>query len=162
MDIRRRAVGKVLSLKTCYPVFLLFYAMVLPYSAGAEIDLVIEKNSKERYAIEIKRSQAPSVSKGFTWLRRYWATKRFIVYPQGTLSGDERDHAIPVLDMMNELRMEDKPISSPNIQQIFKEYQSTHKDKFELIASYVYTLLLHIKRFITIHQDRRRSYLSYS
>jgi hypothetical protein len=44
---------------------------------GAEIDPIIEKNSKERYAIEIKRSHAPSVSKGIT--------------------------AIPILDMMNEL-----------------------------------------------------------
>src|SRR5258708_9966519 len=34
-------------------------------SAGAEVDLVIEKNSNERFAIEIKRSHGPSVSKGF-------------------------------------------------------------------------------------------------
>jgi len=75
-------------------------------SAGAEIDLVIEKNSKERYAIEIKRSQAPSVSKGFhLGCEDIEATKRFIVYP-----GKERFPvtksitAIPILDMMNELR----------------------------------------------------------
>ena len=75
-------------------------------SAGAEIDLVIEKNSKERYAIEIKRSQAPSVSKGFhLGCEDIKATKRFIVY-----SGKERFPvakditAIPLLDMMNELR----------------------------------------------------------
>ena len=75
-------------------------------SAGAEIDLVIEKNSKERYAIEIKRSQAPSVSKGFhLGCEDIGATKRFIVYP-----GKERFPvtkeitAIPILDMMNELR----------------------------------------------------------
>lgn len=75
-------------------------------SAGAEIDLVIEKNSKERYAIEIKRSQAPSVSKGFhLGCEDIKATKRFIVYP-----GKERFPvtkevtAIPILDIMNELR----------------------------------------------------------
>lgn len=75
-------------------------------SAGAEIDLVIEKNSKERYAIEIKRSQAPSVSKGFhLGCEDIGATKRFIVYP-----GKERYPvtkeitAIPILNMMNELR----------------------------------------------------------
>jgi len=75
-------------------------------SAGAEIDLVIEKNSKERYAIEIKRSQAPSVSKGFhLGCEDIRATKQFIVYP-----GKERFPvtkeitAIPILDMMNELR----------------------------------------------------------
>ncbi len=75
-------------------------------SAGAEVDLVIEKNSKERFAIEIKRSQAPSVSKGFhLGCEDIGATKRFIVYP-----GKERFPvtkeitAIPILDMMNELR----------------------------------------------------------
>jgi predicted AAA+ superfamily ATPase len=74
-------------------------------SAGAEIDLVIEKNSKERYAIEIKRSQAPSVSKGFhLGCEDVGATKRFIVY-----SGQERYPvtkditAISLLDMMTEL-----------------------------------------------------------
>jgi predicted AAA+ superfamily ATPase len=75
-------------------------------AAGAEIDLVIEKGGKERYAIEIKRSQAPSVSKGFhLGCDDIKATKRFIVYP-----GKERFPvtkeiiAIPILDLMNELR----------------------------------------------------------
>lgn len=75
-------------------------------SAGAEIDLVIEKNSKERYAIEIKRSQTPSVSRGFhLGCEDINATRRFIVYP-----GKERFPvtkeitAIPILDMMNELK----------------------------------------------------------
>jgi len=34
-------------------------------STGAEIDLVIEFKNKQRWAIEIKRSSAPTVSKGF-------------------------------------------------------------------------------------------------
>jgi uncharacterized protein len=75
-------------------------------SAGAEVDLVIEKNSKERFAIEIKRSQAPSVSKGFyLGCQDIKATRRFVVYP-----GKERFPvakeitAIPILDMMDELR----------------------------------------------------------
>jgi uncharacterized protein len=34
-------------------------------SAGAEIDLVLELPKRQRWAIEIKRSSAPSVSKGF-------------------------------------------------------------------------------------------------
>jgi predicted AAA+ superfamily ATPase len=34
-------------------------------STGAEIDLIIETNKTQRWAIEIKRSSAPSVSKGF-------------------------------------------------------------------------------------------------
>lgn len=76
-------------------------------SAGAEIDLVVEKNNKERYAIEIKRSQAPSVSKGFhLGCEDIEATKRFIVYP-----GKERFPvtkeitAMPILEMMTELQV---------------------------------------------------------
>jgi hypothetical protein len=34
-------------------------------SGGAEIDLVLEFSGKEKWAIEIKRSSAPSLSKGF-------------------------------------------------------------------------------------------------
>lgn len=75
-------------------------------SAGAEVDLVVEKNSKERFAIEIKRSQAPSVSKGFhLGCEDIKATRRFIVYP-----GKERNPvtkeitAIPILSLMNGLR----------------------------------------------------------
>jgi len=74
-------------------------------SAGAEIDLVIEKNSQQRYAIEIKRSQAPSVSKGFyLGCEDLQATKQFVVY-----SGTERFPisksvtAVSLLEMMNEI-----------------------------------------------------------
>ncbi len=75
-------------------------------SAGAEVDLVIEKNSKERFAIEIKRSQAPSVSKGFhLGCEDIKATKRFIVYPGKERFPVTKDiMAIPILDMMDELR----------------------------------------------------------
>jgi predicted AAA+ superfamily ATPase len=51
-------------------------------SGGAEIDLVIEKNRKTRYAIEIKRSLSPSVSRGFyQGCDDIKASERFIVYP---------------------------------------------------------------------------------
>jgi hypothetical protein len=92
------------SLLSCLPIGVTpwFYRT----AAGAEIDLVIEKNSKEKYAIEIKRSLAPSVSKGFhLGCDDIKATKRFIVYP-----GKERFPvtkeitAISILDMMNELK----------------------------------------------------------
>lgn len=55
-------------------------------AGGAEIDFVIELSNQELWAIEIKRSLAPTISKGF-----YMAcedlkpTKKFIVY-----AGDER------------------------------------------------------------------------
>ncbi|MDI9882335.1 ATP-binding protein [Flectobacillus longus] len=51
-------------------------------SAGAEIDLVVELTSQERYAIEVKRSSAPKVSKGFyLGCEDIKATKRYVVYP---------------------------------------------------------------------------------
>ena len=67
---------------------------------------MIERNSKERYAIEIKRSQAPSVSKGFhLGCEDIAATKRFIVYPGKERFPVTKDiAAIPLLDMMNKLR----------------------------------------------------------
>jgi hypothetical protein len=75
-------------------------------SAGAEIDLVIEKNATERYAIEIKRSAAPALSKGFYLAcEDIDATKRFLVY-----SGKEKFPiakdvtALSLTDMMRELR----------------------------------------------------------
>jgi predicted AAA+ superfamily ATPase len=75
-------------------------------AAGAEIDVVFERNSTERYAIEIKRSQAPSVSKGFhLGCEDIAATKRFIVYPGKERFPVTKDiAAIPLLDMMNELK----------------------------------------------------------
>lgn len=55
-------------------------------AAGAEVDLVIEHGPDNIYAIEIKRSQAPSISKGFHHgCEDIGATKRYVVY-----SGNER------------------------------------------------------------------------
>lgn len=75
-------------------------------SAGAEIDLVLEQNSKTKYAIEIKRSMTPSLSKGFyLGCADIEASHRFIVYP-----GKERFNvtkevtAMPLLEMMNKVR----------------------------------------------------------
>ncbi|NBB31237.1 ATP-binding protein [Cellulophaga sp. BC115SP] len=51
-------------------------------SAGAEIDLVVELSNQERYAIEVKRSSAPKISKGFyLGCEDIKATKRYVVYP---------------------------------------------------------------------------------
>lgn len=51
-------------------------------SAGAEIDLVLEFGSAKRYAIEVKRSLTPVLSKGFyLGCEDIKAAKRFIVYP---------------------------------------------------------------------------------
>lgn len=51
-------------------------------SAGAEIDLVLELRPGERWAIEIKRSSAPTVSRGFhAAAHDVEATRRFVVYP---------------------------------------------------------------------------------
>jgi hypothetical protein len=55
-------------------------------SAGAEIDLVIELNAKERWALEVKRSLvSPVPSKGFyIGCADIKATRQIVLYP-----GDE-------------------------------------------------------------------------
>jgi len=75
-------------------------------SAGAEIDLIIESNSQNRYAIEIKRSMAPTLSKGFhLGCEDIQATERFVVYPGNEqFSISKGITAIPLIEMMEELR----------------------------------------------------------
>ncbi|MBD2704676.1 ATP-binding protein [Spirosoma sp. BT702] len=75
-------------------------------SAGAEIDLVIERNSQQKYAIEIKRSMAPALSKGFyLGCEDIGATNRFLVYPGTERYPISKDvTAISLVDMMQELR----------------------------------------------------------
>ncbi|PQA54929.1 ATP-binding protein [Siphonobacter curvatus] len=75
-------------------------------SAGAEIDLVLERNSREIYAIEIKRSLTPTVSKGFyLGCEDVRATRRLVVY-----AGKERFPlssevtALSLTDLMQELQ----------------------------------------------------------
>jgi hypothetical protein len=54
-------------------------------AAGAEIDLVLEIPTKGRWAIEIKRSSTPSLSKGFyLGCNDVKATRRMVVH-----AGDE-------------------------------------------------------------------------
>lgn len=51
-------------------------------TAGAEVDLVLELPRRQRWAIEIKRSKAPVVSKGFhLGAADVGATRRVVVYP---------------------------------------------------------------------------------
>jgi predicted AAA+ superfamily ATPase len=50
--------------------------------SGAEIDLIIELDSKKRLAFEIKHSSSPQVSKGFyVGCEDVQATHRYVVYP---------------------------------------------------------------------------------
>lgn len=74
-------------------------------SAGAEIDLVVEQSRQQKYAIEIKRSMAPTISKGFyLGAEDVGATKRFIVYPgRERFPISKEVTAIPLVDMMQEL-----------------------------------------------------------
>lgn len=75
-------------------------------SAGAEIDLVLEFNQKKKYAIEIKRSLTPVVSKGFyLGCEDIKATERFIVYPGNEeFSFTKEIIALPLINMMEKLR----------------------------------------------------------
>ena len=51
-------------------------------TAGAEVDLILEVSRRERWAIEVKRSSAPALTKGFhTAADDVKATRRFLVYP---------------------------------------------------------------------------------
>ena len=69
-------------------------------AAGAEVDLVIEGSRNRRYAIEIKRSSAPTVSKGF-WNGRddVGAHEALVIYP-----GEER---IPIGERTEALGLHD-------------------------------------------------------
>jgi predicted AAA+ superfamily ATPase len=75
-------------------------------SAGAEIDLVIEQSPGKRWAIEIKRSLAPTLSKGFHFgCEDIQATNRFIIYPGKDRFPAAHDVTVlPLIDMMNDLR----------------------------------------------------------
>jgi uncharacterized protein len=74
-------------------------------AAGAEIDLVLERGATERYAIEIKRSLSPSLSKGFYMgSEDIGAEKRYVVYPGNEKFPLTKDViAIPLADMVSEL-----------------------------------------------------------
>jgi hypothetical protein len=74
-------------------------------SGGAEIDLILEFSGKEKWAIEIKRSSAPSLSKGYHLAcADLKPERRYVVYA-GTdkfLIGDGIT-AIPLWELMQEL-----------------------------------------------------------
>jgi predicted AAA+ superfamily ATPase len=74
-------------------------------AGGAEIDLILEFSSTEKWAIEIKRSSSPSVSKGFyIACEDLQPQRRFVVY-----SGKDRFPlgdgitAIPLFELMQEV-----------------------------------------------------------
>ena len=69
---------------------------------GAEIDLIIETGTQTRFAIEIKRATAPTLSKGFYLAcTDIAATHRFVVYPGQEVFPIKADvMAMPLLEMM--------------------------------------------------------------
>ncbi len=72
---------------------------------GAEIDLLLEFPNQEKWAIEIKRSSTPSLSKGFyTACADVDAARRFVVYAgQDRFSMGHNTTAISLYEMMNEI-----------------------------------------------------------
>jgi predicted AAA+ superfamily ATPase len=85
-------------------------SMVTPYTyrthAGAEIDLMLERGGKPWMAIEIKRSTAPSLSKGFdVACNDLGISQRFVVYP-GTERFPMRHgaQAIGLVELMQRLQ----------------------------------------------------------
>ena len=81
----------------------------LPYyyrtAAGAEIDLILEFSGQEKWAIEIKRSSAPTLSKGFhIACEDIQADRKFVIYSGiDRFSMGENVTAISLADIMREL-----------------------------------------------------------
>lgn len=75
-------------------------------SAGAEIDLLLELQAGERWAVEVKRSTAPTVTRGFHLAcDDVHATRRLVVYPgQERFSLGDEVEAIGLLDAIALLR----------------------------------------------------------
>lgn len=74
-------------------------------SAGAEIDLILEFSGQEKWAIEIKRSSAPALSKGFHIACDDIKADRKLVAYSGTdkFSMGDGVTAIPLVMLMQEL-----------------------------------------------------------
>ena len=72
---------------------------------GAEIDLVLEFGITERWAIEIKRNSAPTISKGFyIACEDIQATRKFVVYSgQETFKVKNDITVISLVDLMKEI-----------------------------------------------------------
>jgi hypothetical protein len=81
----------------------------LPYyyrtAAGAEIDLILEFSGQEKWAIEIKRSSSPTLSKGFhIACQDIGAGKKFVVYSgTDTFPMGEGITAISLPNLMQEI-----------------------------------------------------------
>ena len=85
-------------------VFSFFYRT----PGGAEIDLILEFSSKEKWAIEIKRNSVPSVSKGFYLAcEGIQVVRKYVVYSgQDTFSMGNEVIAISLPDLMQEIMKE--------------------------------------------------------
>jgi predicted AAA+ superfamily ATPase len=72
---------------------------------GAEIDLVLEISPSERWAIEIKRSSIPTLSKGFHIAAQdIAATRKLVIYAgQDSFPMDSGTTAMPCRQLMQEL-----------------------------------------------------------
>jgi uncharacterized protein len=75
-------------------------------AGGAELDLVIELPSLQRWALEIKRSRSPSVSRGFHSAADDLQAHRRIVVHSGmhAFPMGQTVEALPLLDAMDALR----------------------------------------------------------
>ena len=59
-----------------------FQALLLSHHDGAEIDLLLERGGQPEIAIEVKRSSAPTVDKGFGLAcDDLTVRQRYVVYP---------------------------------------------------------------------------------
>ncbi|HML95679.1 MAG TPA: ATP-binding protein [Thermodesulfobacteriota bacterium] len=77
---------------------------------GAEIDLVLEFGMRDRWAIEIKRSSVPSLSRGFhIGCEDVKASRRYVVYSgPDTFSMESGVIAVSLADLMREIAKQGK------------------------------------------------------
>ncbi len=75
-------------------------------SAGAELDLILEFPRGQRWAIEIKRSKAPALTRGFhQGIQDIAAERSFVVYPgSDSYESGPMTTTIPLAKLMTELQ----------------------------------------------------------
>jgi AraC family transcriptional regulator, transcriptional activator of pobA len=142
-----------------------FYCIVLFLQGDVTLNAGFWKIRLQKPALYFKTPcQVVSWQKPAQWLQEY-----FIVFTEKFLS----DHKLladiifdlPFFQLEKAIPFELEPAEVEllmNIyKQIFNEYRSNHRDKFPLIASYLYTLFLHIRRLYNKYTETDTSLVSH-
>lgn len=127
-----------------------FYCITLFLQGNVSLNAGFWKTHLTKPALYFKTpSQVVSWNKPERWLQEY-----FIVFTENFLRKHpviaEIIYELPFFHLEKaipfELEIDEVQLLTGIYQQVLKEYRSDNKDKFVLIASYVHTLLLHVRR----------------